>query len=201
VTFLSHPLLASLGAFSPVDLLGAVGVACGCAWGLFRTRRTILMLQSAGAVSFALHYVLLGSPAGAAACFVGMAQSLAALRLSGRPLAAAFGATGLAAAVAACLTWNGVPSLCAALGTSFACAGRLQRDPQRMRLLFLACSSAWVGHNALMGSAFGLTSDALTLAGLGIGLWRHRGPRRAAPAVRPVAPPEPANDRGVRHAA
>jgi inner membrane protein len=202
VTFLAEPLLTSLAATTPVDLLGAAGVASGCLWGLFRSRRTILLVQSAGAVSFALHYMLLGSAAGAAACFVGMVQSLAALRLSGRPLAAAFGLTGLAAAAAACLTWNGIPSLCAALGTSFACAGRLQRNPQRMRLLFFACSSAWVGHNALTGSVFGLTSDALTLTGLGLGLWRHRARRRAVPAVQPVAPPPaPANDRSVRRAA
>jgi hypothetical protein len=201
VTFLSYPLSAALGALTPAEMLGAVGVACGCLWGLFRSRRTILLIQCAGALSFALHYVLLGSATGAAACIVGVLQSLAALRLEGRPLAAAFGLTGIAAAVSVWLTWSGVPSLCAALGTGFACAGRLQREPQRMRLLFLACSSVWVGHNALMGSAFGLTSDALTLTGLGIGLWRHRAARRAAPTAPPALPPVPANDRSLRRAA
>jgi hypothetical protein len=199
VTFLSYPLSAPLGALTPVEFLGAAGVACGCLWGLFRSRRTLLSIQCAGALSFALHYMLLGSATGAAACIVGVLQSLAALRLSGRPLAAAFGLTGIFAAISVCLTWSGVPSLCAAIGTCFACAGRLQREPQRMRLLFLACSSFWVGHNALMGSVFGLASDALTLTGLGIGLWRHRGAGGAAKP--PALPPVPANDRGLRRAA
>jgi Bacterial inner membrane protein len=201
VTFIAEPLAAWLGALPAAQLLGAVGIGCGCIWSLFRSRRTILLIQSVGALSFALHFALLGSAAGAAACVVGMLQSLAALRFAGRPLAAAFGLTGAAAAAAVWFTWSGAPSLCAAIGTGFASAGRLQRDAQRMRLLFLACSCFWVGHNALVGSALALTSDALTLTGLGLGLWRHRAPRGVTPPLPPAALPVPANDRTVRRAA
>ncbi|WP_342109218.1 YgjV family protein [Methylobacterium sp. SI9] len=58
---------------------------------------------------------------------------------------------------------------------------RLHAAPQPMRLLFLGASLCWAGHNLLVGSAFGLTCDLLTIFGLAIALLR------ALPA-RPITP-------------
>lgn len=50
-----------------------------------------------------------------------------------------------------------------------------------MRLLFLGASLCWAGHNLLVGSAFGLTCDLLTIFGLAIALLR-------ALPTRPITP-------------
>jgi hypothetical protein len=55
-----------------------------------------------------------------------------------------------------------------------AALGRWQREAQRMRLVFLCSSANWVVHNTLVGTPFGLTSDALSLSTILIGLYRNR---------------------------
>ena len=187
---------ALAAAVDPVNLLGALGVACGALWALLTGRAAILACQATGAVAFASHYYLLGSTTGAALCLVAVVQSVASASLGRRPglLGAIFAVSALAVLVAAWQSWAGAASAFAATGSACATLGRLQRREQRMRLAFLGCSLAWVGHNLLMRSGFGLVCDALTLAGIGLGLWRHR--RRPVAAALPSAPPEPANDRG-----
>jgi len=71
-------------------------------------------------------------------------------------------------------------------------AGRLQLREQRMRLAFFGCSLAWLGHNLLMRSTFGLASDVLTLSGIAVGLWRYRRGEETASAG--ASPPRSAND-------
>jgi hypothetical protein len=74
-------------------------------------------------------------------------------------------------------------------------AGRLQLREQRMRLAFFGCSLAWLGHNLLMRSTFGLASDVLTLSGIAVGLWRYR---RGTATETEAWPPTSAND-NARH--
>jgi hypothetical protein len=178
----------------PENLFGAAGVALGCSWALFSRRSVILAFQAGGALAFAVYMMMIGSPTGSLLCLVSLVQSLAAALLDqrSRPLGLVYLLTSLVVVAATWLTWSGVASGFAALGGAFATAGRLQREPQAMRLVFLGCSAAWLGHNLLMLSPFGLVSDALTLSGLALGLWRHRG-APAIDAVRGV--PEPENDR------
>ena len=158
---------------TPLNLLGAAGVAIGCTWPLFKTRTTILTVQAAGSLCFALHYVLLGSLTGAAMCTVSITQGMASARLHSRLLLTlVYAVTASFVLVATWSTWHGWPSLFAALGSTCGMAGRLQRDPLRMRLAFLCGTFAWMGHNVLMQSAFGLTADLLSLSASCIGLWR-----------------------------
>jgi len=154
-------------------LLGIAGVLVGGLWALFDDRRKILALQALGAGCFAAHFALIGAGTATVTCAVAGAQSLCAARLSGRALAVAYGSSVVLCAGAAVKTWQGLPSFLAAAGASLATVGRLQSDPQRMRWFFLACSLAWVGHNLLTGSVFGLVSDALSLAMLAVGLLRY----------------------------
>jgi hypothetical protein len=189
------------------DLCGATAVALGCAWPFLGGRRAILLCQSVGAASFALHFLLLGSGTGAVMCAVSLVQALAGTwRLRRAALAAIFALTLAVAAGSTWATWHGFPSICATAGMLFATVGRLLKDGQRMRYAFFGSSMAWVGHNVLMGSAFGLTCDTLTLTSLAIGLHRHR--RRDDAVVHDVAAtasischPQPANDRAERRQA
>jgi hypothetical protein len=202
VTLFSHLVAPLLGALvRPESLFGAAGVALGCSWALFSRRSAILLCQSGGALAFAIYLMMIGSATGSLLCLVSLVQSLAAALLDQRfrTLAVVYVLTSLGVVATTWLTWSGIASGFAALGFAFATAGRLQRDPQAMRAVFFGSSVAWLGHNLLMASAFGLVSDALTLSSLALGLWRHRN----APAVGELHRlPEPANDRvGLSQAA
>jgi hypothetical protein len=189
--------MPALGALArPENLFGAAGVTLGCTWALFCRRSAILACQAGGALAFAIYLMMIGSATGSLLCLVSLVQSLAAAVLDQRPrtLGLVYALSSVVVVAATWLTWSGIASGFAALGLAFATAGRLQRDPQSMRLVFLGCSAAWFGHNLLMLSPFGLVSDVLTLSGLALGLWRNRTTRRIGELH---ALPEPANDRGV----
>jgi hypothetical protein len=168
-------LLQTLVALDAAALLGILGVLVGCLWALFKDRGTILTFQALGAGIFAAHFALLGASTAMVTCGVAAAQSLSAARLSGRPLLVVHASSAVVLAGAIVKTWQGLPSLFVALAATFATVGRLQREPQRVRCFFLGCTLAWVGHNLLTGSAFGLVSDLLSLTTLAVGLIRcHR---------------------------
>jgi hypothetical protein len=176
-------LVAHLANLGLCDFAGMAGVALGSSWALFRQRRTILVCQSLGSLGFAFHYLLLGSGTAAVACTTSLVQSLSgAVAGSQRPrwLAPLYAATFLIVLATAYLAWHGLPSICAAGGAFFAMLGRWQREPQRMRLVFLASSSCWVLHNSLVGTPFGLASDTLALSAILLGLYRNR---RSSPAA------------------
>jgi Bacterial inner membrane protein len=181
------------------NLCGATAVTLGCAWPFLGARRAILICQSIGAAAFALHFLLLGSGTGAVMCAVSLVQALAATwRVRRAVLVAIFALTVAVAGWLTWATWHGVPSICAAVGLLFATLGRLLRDGQRMRYAFFGSSTAWVGHNLLMGSAFGLTCDTLTLTSLVVGLRKHRRRGDAfhdTDTASVPCQPRPANDR------
>jgi hypothetical protein len=181
------------------NLCGAAAVTLGCAWPFLGGRRAILLCQSVGAASFCLHFLLLGSGTGAVMCAVSLVQALAATwRVRHAVLVTIFALTVAVAGWLTWATWHGVPSVCATVGLLFATFGRLLRDGQRMRYAFFGSSTAWVGHNLLMGSAFGLACDTLTLTSLAVGLRKHRrrgDAFRNADAAFVPCQPQPANGR------
>ncbi len=186
---LSATLLAhSLAALPPATFAGALAVMVNCSWPLQRSRRVILVLQSAAAVLFGLHYLLLGAPTAAAMNAAGMIQGVSAATLANRRLrGTVFGATIVASFAVTVATFAGVTSVLAQSGALLSAAGRLQRAPQAIRWCFLASEVFWVSHNLLVGSRWGLTSDALAVTTLLIGLWRNRQRRAAAPAIQELA--------------
>jgi hypothetical protein len=176
-TLLLHPF----AVLAPATCAGALAVLVNCSWPLQRDRRVILVLQSAGALLFGLHYLLLGAPTAAAMNAAGMIQGVSAVLLANRRLrAGVFAATIVAGLATTIATFAGITSVLAQSGALLSAAGRLQRAPQAIRWCFLASEAFWVSHNLLVGSAWGLTSDTLAVTTLLIGLWRGRD---RAPAV------------------
>lgn len=172
-------------AGSHFDIFGSLGLCLGFAAGTMPRRNLILLTAAAGSACFAMHFLRLGAYTGAAMCTLSLLQSLvSAFCLGSRKrsgfVAPVFALSSLAAASLTLASWNGWPSGCAAIGLFFSTCGRLQNDPQRMRLLFVGSSSFWAGHNCLIGSPFALTCDLLTISGLIIALWRA-GSTRPAP--------------------
>lgn len=166
---------------TPLDaatLAGALAVMINGSWPLVRSRRRVLALQAAASLLFGLHFLLLGATTAAAMCTIGVAQGAGAALVTGRTgrfgVVGATLAGGLAVTAA---TWSGLPSLCVQCAQLMSAAGRLQRSTQALRWCFLAATGFWVAHNLQVGSRWGLTSDALAVSMLAIGLWRGRGVR------------------------
>lgn len=152
--------------------LGLGGVASAGAWGLMRDRRAILVGQAAQVACFGGHFALIGAYTGAAMCMLSLVQLTAAALPRGRGTAVAFWATAPAIAILATLTWHGPASAAAAVGLALGTLGRWQERAVPMRWFFLGSSMAWASHNVLVGSPFGMATDALALATNGWRLWR-----------------------------
>ena len=168
-------VLAAGAALSPAAVAGALGVAANGVWPLLRSRRQILAVQVLASILFGLHYTLLGARTGAAMCVAAASQALAASTLSrGWRRNAVFGVTVAAGLAVSVATWSGLTSALALTALAWATIGRLQRRPQAIRLSFLGSEAFWVSHNVLVGSSWGLTSDAMVVTTLLVGLWRGR---------------------------
>lgn len=170
-------LFLSRAASSHLDIFGALGLLLGFAAGLMPRRDQILMTSAACSACFALHFLRLDALTGAAMSSVSVMQSLVAARFirgARRPawIVPLFAASSLVAAGLTLATWNGWPSACAGLGGLLATLARLQVQPQTMRRVFLGASSCWAAHNLIVGSAFGLTCDLLTISSLVFALLR-----------------------------
>jgi hypothetical protein len=187
MTFSLLLLLHNLANLAPATIAGALGVLANCTWPLQRERRVILALQCAGSLLFGLHYLLLGAPTAAAMCVAGIIQGVSAVAISGRKLRLSiFGATIVGAMTVTIATFAGVTSLLAQTGSLLTATGRLQRSAQSIRWCFLAAEAFWTTHNVLVGSPWGLTSDALGVTMLVIGLWRGRTQGGLAPWLAPL---------------
>ena len=164
----------------PATIVGIIALGSSVTWPLLRRRKAILVVQVAGSLLFALHYLLLGASTGAAMCVMGALQGVALVTLvDRRQRIGVVGATMAIGAFVTAMTWNGLPSLMSQGGQAMSAIGRLQLDTQRLRLWFLVSVVFWCSHNLMVGSVFGLASDTLSLTSLLLGLWRNRA---AAPA-------------------
>lgn len=159
----------------PLEILaqacGWYGLATSCLWSFARTRRGMIALQLLSGPGFLLHWALQGHWTAAGSCGLMLTLALVSLALDGPATSrrVRFGRAlflvmlGPIALVAA-LSWAGLPSLFAALGTTLTCLGRWQTRPERFRLLLLAGSGPWLMHNLLVGSVPGVATDLFQLS-------------------------------------
>lgn len=188
MTFSASLLLHPFAGLAPATVAGALAVAVNCAWPLQKNLRVILALQTASALLFGLHYMLLGAPTAAAMNAAGVIQAVGAATIANRRLRlSVFGATIVAALATTVATFAGVTSVLAQSGALLSALGRLQRGTQAIRWCFLASEVFWVSHNLLVGSRWGLTSDALAVTTLTVGLWRGGARVQVAQALRRAA--------------
>ena len=168
-------------AASPAAILGLLAVLIGASWPLFARREAMLAGQAGGSLLFAAHFALLGSLTGALTCLVALTQTASAWSLACRTRRLAVDTACLVVlGLVAAATWHGAASLFAVIGTLLASIGRFESAPSRMRWWFFAGTLSWAGHNALVGSAAGLASDALTVGTTIVGVWRTARPHAAA---------------------
>jgi hypothetical protein len=182
MTHLLDSLLAALTTPTPATVAGAFAVTLSGIWPLLATRRRILGMQVLSSCVWGLHFLLLGAHTAAAMCVAGALQGVAATMLRSRwARDGVIGATVVVSLAITVATWSGIPSILAQSGQLASAVGRLQRGTQTIRLIFLGSEVFWVSHNVLVGSSWGLMSDAMAVSMLAVGLWRGWARRPRVP--------------------
>lgn len=145
--------------------LGLAGAALNILWPLLRGRGGMLLGQSGVSICFGLHFLLTGASTACVMNVLALLQALIAIPLGERPgFRIAYLGTLPFIAGGLWYSWDGLPSLFAALGFALISLGRYQLSPVRFRLLMLLAVLPWIGHNVSVGSIPGLISDACALS-------------------------------------
>lgn len=151
-------------AHPAANLVGAVCVLLGATWPLFKGRTAMLLAQAALHVGFSLHFFLLGAMSGSLMNALGLGQIMAAIPLGKNP---GFKKLYIAylpiIAIAAAYTWQGAPSLFAALGLALFSLARYQSGTFLLRVFMVAAILSWTVHDYLVLSIPALTTDVLSL--------------------------------------
>lgn len=177
-------------ACSLATACGLWGLAGSLTWSYARTRRAMLAVLVCTQPGYILHWALKGDWTAAGLSVLSLLLTLLSTGLSG-PVGSlrvtwtrrAFVLALVPVAVIAAATWNGLPSLFAAVGMALGCYARWQTESVRFRRLMLATSLPWLAHDLLAQSAAAVCAD---LFGITRGAWveargfRLRATSRAA---------------------
>jgi hypothetical protein len=178
-------------------LFGAAGVASACVWGLLRNRRAMLFGQVAQVISFGAHFALIGAYTASAMCALSFLQLASALAPRSRFSVLSFWATAPAIGLLAGLTWHGPASAAAALGLALLTLARWQKSELGLRYFALGATMAFGVHNWIVGSPFGLATDALALVTNGWRILVLTSPVRGAWVLARRAAPDKGAQLGV----
>ncbi|HZH25690.1 MAG TPA: YgjV family protein [Azospirillaceae bacterium] len=164
------------------NILGLLGAVLGATWPLYRSRNGMLLAQVAVAAAFTGHYVLIGGAMTAALMnILAGLQALAAIPLGTRPgFRRVYLLTLPLIAAGTVYTWNGWPSVFAAVAMTLLSIGRYQTDTMRFRVLVGLTLPFWFGNNVLVGSVPGMLSDMFGTLFNAMNLLRDHRARRAA---------------------
>ena len=142
-----------------------VAMACLAAWPLFRSRPVMLLTYLGNNLAFAVHYALLRHWTAVAMNGLMAVQTVVAIGLLRVPrLGRAYYGLMPVLAFASMATWNGLPSFLCAAATSLSTLWRMQRSETILRVLLLASTPFWAGHDLIVGSLPGLAADLLSMA-------------------------------------
>jgi hypothetical protein len=156
-------------------IFGFVAVAMVLVWPLFSTRRTVLSIQCLGSTAFSAHFLLMGAETAAITSLIALVQVLGSTIVRSHSLLwLIYGVSSTLLVLATIATWDGLPSILAAIGSLLATVARLQQSTARMKAGFLISAPFWVTHNFLVNSLFGLTVDMVSTTSLTFALCRMR---------------------------
>ncbi len=145
---------------APTILTGVAAALCLTASPIFRSRRSILVVQLAAGLCFAAHYFCLGIAVAGAVNILGAVQTGAAL-FSAR--GAAMNRLGYALiilmAVVGLWFWQGPISLLSVAAVTLIALARMQHDELRLRLLLLTGGCFWIAHDLAAEAWIALTAD------------------------------------------
>jgi hypothetical protein len=147
-----RPSMPTLGFFSPAQLAGYVAFAIGIYSFSRKDDRKLRATMAAQAFSYAVHFLLLGSVAAAAASLVTSVRALLSLYTRSAYVAVAILAVNIAlgfATASSAVGWLPVVASCAGTIAFFFF------DGVALRLILLFATACWLANNLILGSIGG----------------------------------------------
>jgi hypothetical protein len=150
----------ALAQTAPAILSGAAALLCLVLSPVFRSRRTILLVQVAALLSFTLHYFCLGIEIAVLANFLGALQVGAALFAAGSQHMRRLAYTLIALMVLLSLwLWEGPLSALGVIAMILTATARMQTDVFRLRALFVVGISVWALHDFVATAWIAFAAD------------------------------------------
>ena len=150
------------------------GAACLVSWPFFKRRRTMLLIQIGIGAGFGVHYALLGASTAAVANLLSALQIAASLQVSATSRWINY--LLIPSMVLTCaLTYAGLSSLCAMLGTVLLAVGRMQVIERKLRMWVMLGTIPWLLHDLLVASPIAVI-DAISIVTGGYGYWKSSTP-------------------------
>jgi inner membrane protein len=158
-------MLAVMAENPAAAAAGLVGMTCLATWPLFRDRSAMLGIYMVNNLGFVVHYAMLGQWTAVAMNGLMCVQTVVALRLVRWPqLRCVYFALMPVLAGTSLATWQGLPSLFAAIATPLSTIGRIQNNEIVLRVLLLSSTPFWTAHDLVVGSLPELFADVLSMA-------------------------------------
>ena len=162
--------------FIVAQAVGFVGMAMLAMAYLQRKRESILAFNIASAVSWTLHFILLGALTGAAmnaasilragAFFVAAKKHSHSRVVFMAVMALFFGM--------AVLTWQGWVSALPLVAMTLSTVAMWQKSPQHMRAIIIVSTPFWIAYNIINASIAGVVTEVLLAISAAVGLYVYR---------------------------
>jgi hypothetical protein len=150
----------ALAQAAPAVLSGAAALLCLVLSPVFRSRRTILLVQLAALVSFSVHYYYLDLSLAALANGLGAVQVGAAIFAVGSTNMYRLGYTLIGLMVVLSLwLWEGPLSALGVIAMILTATARMQTDVTRLRRMFLLGISVWALHDLFAEAWIAFAAD------------------------------------------
>jgi hypothetical protein len=163
------------------QLVGIAGICLLFATFQFNNRRTILRIQIASGLVWAVHYLLLGALTGALMNGLLSGRNYFFEKYRGKRIILWISLAVLLSA--GLLSWKDWSSILPILGSSIGTIAMWQKKPTHIRLLMLAVPPLWFVYNAINGSFPGMLGDTVTFTSVLVGIYRFDIRRQPEPAT------------------
>jgi len=140
------------GFFSPAQLTGYIAAAIGVFSFLQKDDRKLRTTIAAQSLSYAVHFLLLGSTAASAAALVSSARTFISLHTRATPVAVALLAVNVALGS---FTADGLVGWLPVVGSCIGTVAFFWFDGITMRLVLLSSTACWLTNNIMVGSIGG----------------------------------------------
>ncbi len=159
---------------------GSLGVFTVLLWPHLKRLETAMAVQIGGAIAFGVYFAVGGLGTAAACSAVAGCQLFVRAVIKDRALVILLTAESAVLLVLfAVCTWQGLSSCLALAGGLLGSVARTRTTTTAMKRGFLIAAPAWLAHNLLIRSSFGLLVDAVSIVShLGSFVAGHRGRRK-----------------------
>lgn len=153
-----------------VEIIGSVGAVLLLVMYQMNTKRSMLNVQSASHLAFALHFALLGATTGAMASIFRVLRNYAFLKWPKNIFTFITMQTLLI--VLGLITWHDWTSVLPIAATVIGSTALWQDNPRNIRLLSLFVPPFWFAYSLFNGSVSGMVGYSALFISMALGVWR-----------------------------